>query len=56
MISEIRKLFAGKQEAGIHSVVWDGNNEMGQPASSGIYLFRINTGKHQVTRKMILMK
>lgn len=53
---EIRKLFAGKQEAGIHSVVWDGNNEMGQPASSGIYLFRINTGKHQVTRKMILMK
>lgn len=41
---------------GTHSVTWDGRDNQGQPVSSGVYLYRMQSGKYSATRKMILMK
>ncbi|UCD94304.1 MAG: T9SS type A sorting domain-containing protein [Candidatus Zixiibacteriota bacterium] len=38
-------------EAGNHSVAWDGSD-----AASGIYLYRLEAGNSNMTRKMILLK
>ncbi|MBT5419298.1 MAG: hypothetical protein HOK80_00250, partial [Candidatus Cloacimonetes bacterium] len=48
------------QEAGLHSVVWDGKDSNGTDVSSGIYFsnFGANTGNSDYTsvKKIILLK
>jgi len=46
----------GLFSAGPHEVVWDGTDDSGVPVSSGVYLYRIQTGQFSETRKMLLMK
>ncbi|MBN2289377.1 MAG: M4 family metallopeptidase [Candidatus Glassbacteria bacterium] len=41
---------------GNYTVIWDGTDEQGRQASSGVYFFRLRHGPSQLTRKMILMK
>ncbi len=41
---------------GYHSVEWDGRDDNGMPVSSGVYLYRMYSGKYSSTRKMVLMK
>ena len=41
---------------GTHEVVWKGTNENGEPAASGLYFFRLRSGKHQFTKKMVLLR
>jgi hypothetical protein len=41
----------GFLEAGEHSVVWDASE-----FSSGVYLYRLVSGNHAETRKMLLLK
>ncbi|UCF65721.1 MAG: tandem-95 repeat protein, partial [bacterium] len=53
---EVRTLIKANQEAGYHSVVWDGRDNYGQLAASGIYIYRLETRDFVSTRKMILMK
>ena len=53
---KIRTLIAQNQQAGYHTVVWDGRDETGQEVSSGIFSCKVKTGKYIMTRKMILMK
>ncbi|MBU1880842.1 T9SS type A sorting domain-containing protein [bacterium] len=48
---EIAELMGGHREAGNYEVVFDGSN-----LSTGIYFYRIQTGEHSTTRKMVLMK
>ncbi|NQV18431.1 MAG: T9SS type A sorting domain-containing protein [Armatimonadetes bacterium] len=38
------------------SIVWDGKDKSGNAVSSGIYLYRLETGKYSSTKKMLLMK
>ncbi|MCH9007587.1 T9SS type A sorting domain-containing protein, partial [candidate division KSB1 bacterium] len=45
-----------KQDAGRYSVQWDGNNDFGQPVSSGIYVYRISAGDFTKSFKMTLLK
>ncbi|MBT3684020.1 MAG: T9SS type A sorting domain-containing protein [Candidatus Marinimicrobia bacterium] len=61
---EVKTLVNLEQIAGFKSVVWDATNNMGQPVSAGMYLYRItalqqNGGQagsfHQV-KKMVLLK
>ncbi|MCF7797783.1 MAG: T9SS type A sorting domain-containing protein [Lentisphaeria bacterium] len=52
----IRTLVHGEKSAGFQSVVWDGRNNVGQQAGTGIYFYQINSGKFNQTRKMILLK
>ena len=44
------------REAGAHTVVWDGRNELGQSVSTGLYLYRIDAGDFSATKKMIMLK
>lgn len=39
-----------------HSIVWDGMNEAGRLASSGIYLYKLETYGFTGTRKMIVLR
>ena len=52
----IRTLIAQNQQAGYHTVVWDGRDETGKKVSKGIFSCKLETGKYAITRKMILMK
>ncbi|MCH8013079.1 MAG: T9SS type A sorting domain-containing protein [Candidatus Marinimicrobia bacterium] len=53
---EIMSLTDRKYEAGTHRITWNGKNHSGQSVSSGIYLYRIDTGKFIKTRKMLLLR
>jgi DNA-binding transcriptional MerR regulator len=52
----IRTYDLGYQPAGNHIIRWDGRNENGDIAASGVYLYRIEAGLHQVTNRMVLLK
>ncbi len=52
----VRALEAGNRPAGEHAVRWDGRNDAGGPASSGVYFYRMTAGGFDQTRKMVLLK
>jgi flagellar hook assembly protein FlgD len=41
---------------GYYQVSWDGKDHNGQAVSSGIYMYRMSSGKYQDAKKMILAK
>lgn len=42
---------------GSHSVTWHGNDELGKPVSSGVYLYKLNVnGETKVVKKCLLLK
>lgn len=45
-----------KQAAGRYTVFWDGRDDCGRSAASGIYLYRITAGDFIRTMKMTLLK
>jgi hypothetical protein len=53
---KVTTLYEGYQETGTHTLNWDGSDGDGRPLSSGIYLYRLEAGQFQQTRKMTLMK
>ncbi|MBW6516187.1 MAG: T9SS type A sorting domain-containing protein [Candidatus Cloacimonetes bacterium] len=53
---KVKTLVNQEKEAGIHSVIWDGKNETGGYAASGVYFYRMQTDSYNRTRKMIFMK
>ncbi len=52
----VKTLASGHFEAGRHEVVWDGTNEAGVAVTSGVYLYRLETGDFTETKKMMLLK
>ena len=50
----IRKLFQERLSRGSHQCVWDGKDDQGSPVSSGIYLYRLVSGKQRQQKKMVL--
>ncbi|MBW6513444.1 MAG: carboxypeptidase regulatory-like domain-containing protein [Candidatus Syntrophosphaera sp.] len=52
----VKTLLSGIQPAGVQNLVWDGRDDFGKPVSSGIYLYRLESGGESLTRKMILLK
>ena len=53
---EIRVLANENFDAGYHNVTWDGTDINGNTAPSGVYIYRIQAGDFQDTKKMILLK
>ncbi|MCD4650296.1 MAG: T9SS type A sorting domain-containing protein [Candidatus Cloacimonetes bacterium] len=52
----VSTLINADMEAGSHSVVWDGKNESGRSVKSGVYFYRMKSGRYTSTKKMILLK
>jgi len=52
----IIKLVDELQEAGQHSVIWDGHSSNGQMSTSGIYFYRLTTNDEATTKRMVFMK
>ncbi|MCF8356725.1 MAG: C10 family peptidase [Melioribacteraceae bacterium] len=44
------------KEAGQHSIVWNGKDNNNKTVSSGIYFYRLSTGKRNMKKKMLLLK
>ena len=53
---KVKTLVNDRQNAGAHTVVWNGHDDNGKHVGSGIYFFNMKAGKYTSTRKMILMK
>ena len=53
---KLRTLLNGHYGAGSHSILWDGCDENGCSVPSGLYFYKMISGKHSSSRKMVLMK
>ena len=53
---KVKQLISEQLSAGQHTVSWNGKDQTGKQVSSGIYLYKLSTGKIDQTRKMILLK
>jgi hypothetical protein len=58
---KVRTLVAGQREAGYHAEIWDGRDNFGRRAASGVYFYRLSVEPNatrpngfQFTRKMVL--
>jgi len=52
----IRTLVDRRLVADHYEVTWDGTNNSGRQVSSGVYFYRLVVGKHNKTRKMVLLR
>ena len=52
----VRTIFAGQIEAGIHRFSWEGVDQGGNEASSGIYFYRLSAIGQNVCKMMSLLK
>jgi len=42
--------------AGRHNLNWNGTDKFGQEVPSGVYIYRLSAGKHNMARKMVLVR
>jgi hypothetical protein len=54
--ARVRTLVAGSLPGGRHTAQWDGRNQAGSPAGSGVYFYRLTAAGRAETRKMVLLK
>ena len=52
----VRVLHDGPVDAGAGSVIWNGQDQRGNPVSSGVYLYEVSGFGERVTGKMALVK
>ncbi len=52
----VKTLVNDHLEAGMHKAVWNGDNQSGKNVSSGIYLYRLESGGKSKAQKMLLLK
>lgn len=53
---EIKTLVDEVQASGTKTVVWEGNDKFNRPVSSGVYLYFLNTGEFNLSKKMLLLR
>lgn len=53
---EVRTLIHDRLAAGPHHVLWDGRDTGGRRVSSGVYIYRLESGTKNSVRKMMLLK
>ena len=54
--SLVRVLENRVMEAGSHSIVWDGANDLGRSMASGIYYIRLTAGNQTFTHRSLMIK
>jgi hypothetical protein len=52
----VERLFDGHRRPGFHTVSWDGSDNLGNTAASGVYICRLIVGNETISRKMVLMR
>lgn len=52
----VRSMHVGTLPAGTHPLVWDGRDDHGIPAASGVYVARATAGARAVTRSLTLVR
>jgi hypothetical protein len=53
---EVITLLTHRLRSGLHQVLWNGKNLLGEDVTSGIYFYSLQTGKNIQTRKLVLMR
>jgi flagellar hook assembly protein FlgD len=52
----VKVLVDEEKVAGTYTAYWDGKDQNGQPVSSGIYFYKLDTGNFTEVKKMALIK
>jgi len=53
---EVATLLDEPRDAGAHKVLWDGTDDRGADAASGVYFYVLEAGGLRLTQKMVLMR
>lgn len=53
---KVRTLINEHKENGTHSIVWNGKDSSNNSVASGLYFYKLTSGKDTVTHKMLLLK
>jgi len=58
---EVRRMALGRLDVGAyrgrtHAAYWDGRNELGEPAASGVYFYELRAGDIVQRRRMVIRK
>ena len=53
---EVKKFMLGEQPSGVHGILWDGRNNLGEKVTTGIYFYRLNAGKESLVNKMLFTR
>ena len=56
MGNKVCTLLSDNVTAGYHSLIWDGTNDFGILAATGMYFYTINAGDFRATKKMLFLK
>ena len=52
----VRVLQLEAQQAGEHTLSWDGRDDLGRAVASGVYIYRLDVGEWAVHRRMLLLR
>ena len=52
----VRVIQSDTQQAGEHSLSWDGRDDYGREVASGVYIYRLDVGEWAVHRRMLLLR
>jgi len=52
----IRTVWTGTARPGTYRLDWDGRDALGNKVSSGVYLYRLESGNIEMTRKLLLLR
>jgi hypothetical protein len=52
----IKTLVNGDRSEGLHTVTWDGKDNMGVSVASGIYFYKMKSGQFVETKRMVLLR
>ncbi|MCK4654239.1 MAG: T9SS type A sorting domain-containing protein [Candidatus Cloacimonetes bacterium] len=53
---KVKKLVDETLPAGNHTIIWNGTDLNNKPVASGIYFYKLKSGKFVSTKKMVLIK
>jgi len=56
MGKEVATLVNGEQQSGSYEVIWTGCDNQGSSVASGIYLYRLEAGDYQATKRLVLIR